>query len=45
MTLSVEYGRTQQDLAHARPFLGPYYIYIVKKLTSVLAILCRLDND
>ena len=31
MTLSVEYGRTRQDLAHARPFLGPYYIYIVKK--------------
>lgn len=35
MTLSAEYGRTQKDLAHATPFLGPYYIYIVKKNSRV----------
>ena len=28
---SAEYGRTQRDLARARPFLGPYFLYIIKK--------------
>ena len=28
-SLSVEYGRTGQDLKRARPFLGPYFLYIV----------------
>ena len=33
-----EYGRSRRDLASARPFLGPYYLYIVlKKNTRGLA--------
>ena len=26
---SAEYGRTRRDLACARPFLGPYFLYII----------------
>ena len=26
LSLSAEYGRTQGDLVHARPFLGPYFL-------------------
>ena len=32
---SAEYGRTQRDLARARPFLGPYFLYIIKKNSCV----------
>ena len=36
---SAEYGRTRPDLARARPFLSPYFLYVIKKLLCAPAIL------
>ena len=32
---SAEFGRSRRDLSRARPFLGPYYLYIVKTISRV----------
>ena len=32
---SAEFGRSQRDLSRTRPFLGPYYLYVVKTISRV----------
>ena len=43
--LSAEYGRIRRDLAHARPFLGPYILLIYLLLKNLCVHLpCTLQT-